>query len=91
MAKKMHKYVLPCSWVMVKTRKAKGQHKDKQYNKYWYKIFQDRKAIFKITIQVQLFFKALQVEGDEVKAITTLRGFESFFLDKALHQQENEK
>ena len=89
--KKMHKYVLPISRELVKTRQAKGKHKDKQYKKYWFKVFQERKVIFKSTIQVQSFLKALEVEGDEVKAITTLRGFEAFFIDKVSHLQAKKK
>ena len=69
----------------------KCQPKEKQYDKYWYKIFQDMKVIFKSTIKVQLFLKAPQVEGDEVKAIITLHSFEAFFLDKASRRQAKKK
>ena len=89
--KKMHEYVLPIGWELVERRRAKGKHKDKQYDKYWFKVFQERKVIFKSTIQVQSFLKALEVEGDEVKAITTLRGFEAFFLDKVSRLQAKKK
>ena len=40
---------------------------------------------------MQSFLKALEVEGDEVKAITTLRGFEAFFLDKVSRLQAKKK